>query len=143
MRSGARAQKEWLFEDAAAASKAVMDGRYEQVALIGKSLGTLAMGHLLSMEKFPDQTKGVWLTPVLSDSDLRRRLEAASVPSLLVIGTNDHYYDAAFLGGLRTKRATLVMEVDGADHSLEVEGDVIASIDVLKRVVDAVRRFIS
>lgn len=143
MGSGGQMQKDWLFGDSAAALEAAMDSRYEKLTLMGKSLGTLAMGHLLSALKLPDRSRCVWLTPVLSDSSLRHQLATASLPSLLVIGTNDHYYDQAFLEELRTKESIHVMEIDGADHILETKAGALDSIDVLKRVAETTMRFIS
>lgn len=141
--SDGRARKDWLFDDAVAATKAAMGARYEQVTFVGKSLGTLAMGHLLSTQKFPDRTKAAWLTPVLSDPDLRRQLEAVRLPSLLVIGAKDHYYDEAFLRRLRANKAVEIQVIRGADHSIETEEGVLASIDNLRLVMNLFQRFVS
>ena len=50
--------------------------RYERVVLIGKSLGTLAMGHLLTMADPPPNVGAVWLTPLLSNERLRQQISA-------------------------------------------------------------------
>lgn len=59
---------QWLFTDAAACSAALTQYTYEQVTLIGKSIGTLAMGHLLTTE--PRLAQAVWLTPLLRNDRL-------------------------------------------------------------------------
>ena len=141
MAANDQAQKTWLFDDASAAFQVVMSRKYERVTIVGKSLGTLAMGHLLTTQKFPESAKAVWLTPVLNDNDLRGQLEAIRLPSLLVIGSKDHYYDEAFLKRLRAKKTVEVQVIEGADHILETKEGVIASVDTLKMVTESVRRF--
>lgn len=143
MASDERGQKAWLFEDATAACRSAMKHGYERVTVVGKSLGTLAMGRLFSTEGFPDKTGAVWLTPVLSDPDLRNHLEATHVPSLLLIGTNDPYYDEGFIRRLRKNPAFEIEIVDGADHSLETRDGVLPSIDILKGAMKTVQGFIA
>lgn len=136
-------QRAWLFDDAVAAANAVMGDQYERVTVIAKSLGTLALGHLLATKGVPDEAKMVWLTPVLSDTDLRNQLEHTRSPSLLVIGTNDHFYDGRFVERLRRNKAIEALEIEGADHILETSEGVVASIDILRRVTETVQRFVS
>jgi predicted alpha/beta-hydrolase family hydrolase len=63
----------WLLEDTTAAWRAGLGRRaYERVVLIGKSLGTLAMGHLLTMADPPLNVGAVWLTPMLAEERLRQ-----------------------------------------------------------------------
>lgn len=141
--AGDEEQRAWLFDDVDAATKAVMDNRYERVTVIAKSLGTLALGHLLASKRVPDEAKLVWLTPVLSDPGLRSHLEGTRAPSLVVIGTNDHFYDRQFIEQLRRNEAIETLEIEGADHMLETSRSVVASVDILKCVIEAVQRFVS
>lgn len=138
-----RERKNWLLEDAVAAMKAAMVDQYERVTIVAKSLGTLALAHLLSTKLVPNEARSVWLTPVLSDTDLRGQLEATRAPSLLVIGSHDLYYDEVFVGQLRRNEAIETLVIEGGDHLLETRQGVVASIDVLKRVMEAVQRFVS
>jgi predicted alpha/beta-hydrolase family hydrolase len=57
----------WILADTTAAWRAGLSQRtYERVVLIGKSLGTLAMGHLLTLADLPPNVGAVWLTPLLA-----------------------------------------------------------------------------
>ena len=67
---------ERLYADTTAAWRAGLGQRsYERVALIGKSLGTLAMGHLLTAEPVSIPVRSVWLTPLLSIPRLREQIK--------------------------------------------------------------------
>ena len=136
-------QRDWLFDDVVAATRSVTETRYERVTLIGKSMGTLALGHVLMTEKIPDRRKAVWLTPVLDDPALRRQLEESNLPSLIVIGSKDHYYDGSFLARLQNKKSFEVEVIRGADHVLETDEGTLVSIDIMKQVMSSFQRFIS
>lgn len=138
-----REQRSWLLEDAVAAMEAAMVQQYERVTLVAKSLGTIALGHLVSSGLVPNETRAVWLTPVLSDPELRNQLETTRTPSLLVIGTLDHYYDEVFLSQLARSEMVETQIVEGGDHLLEAKGSVVDSIGILKRVTEAVLRFVT
>jgi hypothetical protein len=81
---------------------------------------------------------GVWLTPLLREAQVLRAAGAAVAPTLLVGGSLDPTWDpdAAAASGQRT------LEVAGADHSLEVAGDVAASLDALWQVVTGIADFL-
>src|SRR5215216_647328 len=56
----------WFFEDVAAGCGAGLGQRpYSGVTLVGKSLGTLAMGYLMMEEARLSRARCVWLTPLL------------------------------------------------------------------------------
>ncbi len=83
----------WLLEDATAAWRAGLEQRtYERVVLVGKSLGTLAMGHLLTMADPPPNVGAVWLTPLFSKERLHQQIQQYGGPSLFVIGTADPHF---------------------------------------------------
>jgi predicted alpha/beta hydrolase family esterase len=136
-------RSEWLFEDSAAAFESAAKRRsYERITLIGKSLGTIAMGKILASGSATGDVRGVWMTPVLTDPDLRQAMEEAPNPSLVIIGSADHYYDASFLERLNKKAKTTVLALQGADHLLESDEGTIRSIDILKTVMESVQRFV-
>lgn len=133
---------EWLFEDSAAALRSAVKRRtYGRITLIGKSLGTIAMGKILASGAAAD-VRGVWMTPVLTNPDLRQVLKEARNPSLVIIGSADHYYDAPLLEQLRKKVSNKVLVLQGADHILESKEGTISSIDILKSVMESVQRFV-
>ena len=114
---------------------------YQEVTLIGKSLGTLAMAHLLEANDRLAGADCVWLTPVLADDRLRARIGQRRHHALFVIGTADPYYKASWLDEVRQATGGDAMVVEGADHSLELAGSVDRSLDVMEQLVRTLRAF--
>jgi hypothetical protein len=102
--------------------------------LVGKSLGTFAAA-LAADRSLP----AVWLTPLLTLAEVAEPLRRAAAPALLVGGTRDDLWDGQVAAGLPHE----VLEIPAADHSLEMDGDVVGSAAVLGRVVAAVDGFIA
>ncbi len=133
----------WLFADVTAAYRsAVAQGPYQQVTLVGKSLGTLAMGHLLITEGELPPAQAVWLTPLLWNDRLRAQIQQARPRSLFAIGTADPHYNEAYLAELQAATHGDAVVIDGANHSLEIEGDVMQSLRALEQVMRAVQAFL-
>lgn len=137
-----RERAERLSADVRGACAAGLKKReYRKITLIGKSLGTLAMGHLLEDPAF-SAAACIWSTPLLADEWLRAQIRKRQPRSLFIIGTADHFYSPALLAELvdATKGKALVLE--GAHHGLEIEGDIPGTLAALSRIVDAMREFI-
>ena len=134
-----------MLADATAAQRAGLAQRgYEDLRLIGKSLGTLAMGHLLTTEQIPTAaTQAVWLTPLLRQESLREQVRRHAGRSLFAIGTADPHYDPAYLEEMRAATGGEVVAVDGADHGLDVRGDAVASIQAVAQVIGALQDFLA
>ena len=80
----------------------------------------------------------IWLTPLLLRREVAESILAATAPTLLVGSLDDPTWD----GGIESDNSALeVLELDGLDHSLEVSGDPLASLDVLRDVISHVDRF--
>jgi predicted alpha/beta-hydrolase family hydrolase len=136
-------QVRWLFTDVSAASRAALAQRpYQQVTLVGKSLGTLALGYLLATESALREAQAIWLTPLLWNDLWRSQVQQARPRSLFASGTADPHYDPAHLAELQAATNGTVVLVEGANHSLEIEGDVRASLQALEQLVQAVQTFL-
>ena len=134
----------WLLADTTAAWRAGFSQRtYERVVLIGKSLGTLAMGHLLTMADPPPNVGAVWLTPLLADERLRQQISHYRGPSLFVIGTADPHFEPGVLEEMQVATTGEAVVVKNADHGMDIPGDPIASIRAVERVVEALGRFLT
>ena len=134
----------WLLADATAAWRAGLGQRpYERVVLIGKSLGTLAMGHLLTMADPPPNLGAVWLTPMLSVERLRQQISRYGGPSLFVIGTADPHFEPVVLEKMQVATTGEAVIVKNADHGMDIPGDPIASVRAVERVVEALGRFLA
>jgi predicted alpha/beta-hydrolase family hydrolase len=136
-------QESWLFADVTAACQAALVQRsYQQVMLIGKSLGTVAMSHLHATDARLTQSRDVWLTPVLRNDQVRAQIKDGP-NALVVIGTADPFYDSEYLAELRAMTRNKVVVVEGADHSMEINEDVWQSLQVIERVTRAIQAFVS
>ncbi len=109
--------------------------------LITKSLTSLA-AQISAAEGLP----AVWLTPLIADqgstvaAQVLSGLQAGTEPRLLVGGSDDPSWD----GGVASRLSNAeILELPGADHSLEVPDDVARSLDNLKRVVEGVGNFVA
>ena len=132
-------QERWFFTDVCAACHAALAQRsYRRITLIGKSMGTLAMGHLLTTEPALARAEAIWLTPLLTQDALRKQMRQHRGRALFAIGTADPFYDADALAELRAATGGDVVVVEDADHSLEIKDDVIRSVQALEQVMRAV-----
>ena len=121
-REGLRAQAERALDAAEGA---------EQVVVIGKSLGSAAAPLVTG--------PAVWLTPLLDREEITSALGSAAAPTLLVGSPADPTWGDGRVPG---NPALEVLELPGLDHSLQVSGEPLASLDVLRRVTERVRAFL-
>ena len=105
------------------------------VAVIGKSLGSAAAP--LVAER---GLAAVWLTPLLVRPEVARALAGSTAPALLVGSTADPTWAGGKLPG---GTAIEVLELEGLDHSLQVEGDPLASLEVLRQVTERIGAFLA
>jgi hypothetical protein len=134
----------WFQADVEAACQAGLAQRaYSRVTLVGKSIGTLAMGHLIQADARLVGAECVWLTPLLGSPQLRAQIDQVKPRSLFVIGTADRNYDVALLTEVRKATGGDSILVEGANHSLEIEGDVLRSVQAVEQMVAALERFLS
>jgi pimeloyl-ACP methyl ester carboxylesterase len=136
-------QERWLLADVTAASRAVLTQRtLQQVTVIGKSLGTLAMGYLLTSEPMFAHARAIWLTPLLRNDRLRAQLQSCAHRSLFLIGTADPHYNPTYLTEVQAAGQGETVVIDKADHSLEIPGNVLASLHIMEQVLRAIERFL-
>jgi predicted alpha/beta-hydrolase family hydrolase len=102
--------------------------------IVGKSLGSLACG-LAADRGLP----AAWLTPVMPLGHVPASLRRAKAPTLLVGGTADRLWDASAAASSGHE----VLEIPGADHSLELPGDPAGSVGVLREVTSRLDGFVA
>jgi hypothetical protein len=122
---------EWIVDRA---ESAVNAASATQVVMIGKSLGSAA-APLATKRALP----AVWLTPLLTRPEVIAALGGTDLPTLVIGSPADQTWGN---GELPDNEALEVMELDGLDHSLQVEGDPFASIDVLRDVTERISDFL-
>jgi hypothetical protein len=122
----------WMLDRAARALDSVSEAA--TVVVIGKSLGSAA-APLVAERGFA----AVWLTPLLIRPEVVSALDEASAPALLIGSVADPTWSD---GRQPEGDAIEVVELDGLDHSLQVPGDPLASIDVLRQVTERIGSFL-
>lgn len=113
--------------------------RPDRLTMLGKSRGTHALA-LACREPFdlPDDTRFIWLTPVWRADESWQAACNNTITSLHIVGLADDEYH------LPERHAAVqgeTVEVPGADHRLEVPGDVFATLDSWRTMADAIVRF--
>jgi hypothetical protein len=133
-----------LGQDITAACEAGLAQRaYEQITLVGKSIGTLAMGHLVTADARFRDAQCIWLTPLLTNGELRVQTTQGKQRGLFVLGTDDRYYDPTHLAEVVEATNGQSVVIEGADHSLEMAGDVVQSLRAMERVMRAIEAFLN
>jgi hypothetical protein len=128
---GDREPFEWMRERA---ERMLAATAADTVAVIGKSLGSAA-APLVAERGLP----AVWLTPLLVRPDVVSAVRASPAPALLVGSAADPTWsDGEQPGG----GSISVLEFEGLDHSLQVEGDPLASLGVLRQVTGRIGNFL-
>jgi hypothetical protein len=136
-------QMKWLFDDAESAYDAALDEVESRLEiLVGKSLGTIAIGHIL--DSFPESSayKVIWHTPLLLMPEVTQQIEKHKPESLFVIGTADPHYDEKVLANLVEATSGEAVAVDDANHAMEVPGGVSDSLWAMGRIIDNVEEFV-
>jgi hypothetical protein len=122
----------WQRTAAEAAFDAAGSGR---VLVIGKSLATLLAGSVADRD-----LPAVWLTPALTEAAVGEGLARTRRPTVVMGGSADDFWRRE---ALPDNPALESIELPGLDHSLQVPGDPLASIEPLGAVVRAVGRIAS
>ncbi len=105
-----------------------------KIALVGKSMGAFAAA-LAADRGLP----GIWLTPVLRDSEMADDLRRSTAPFLLVGGTADPSWDRELVRSLGRP----FHEAEGADHGMETDDDPVNSAEILRRTTIAMDEFVA
>lgn len=79
---------------------------------------------------------GIWLTPLLHNDEIAAGFAALQAPALLIGGTADESWDVS------AASRHDVLEIEGADHALQLPEDPAASVAALGRIVDRMDEFV-
>ena len=83
------------------------------------------------------------MTPLLTIDWLCSRIEQIHPRSLFVIGTDDKSYQPDILKRLEYHTGGRSLVLEGADHGLEIPGDIPGSLVVLNQIVQALQIFLN
>ncbi|MDT8307103.1 MAG: hypothetical protein RRC07_14320 [Anaerolineae bacterium] len=136
------ASRQWLLADVrAAVTQALAQGAYESVVVVGRSLGTLAMGDLLETGGLPATTRRVWQSPLFKDQRLSEQICRHRPRSLFITGTADAHYQSPLREQVREAVPREWLVLPDARHDLEIAGSIPRTLAVMEEVICATARF--
>lgn len=136
-------QSTWLDADARAILSFVRGlASSQSLVVVGKSIGTALMAHMVPQLTQQDTTRLVWLTPLLRGSSEFVRMQECHQASFLAIGTADPGYDADMVARFRAQGHTAQV-FEALDHGLEKPGSVSASIAALAALLIALEQWLT
>ena len=134
-------QGRWLAEDTQAAYQAGLAADdFRELILIGKSIGTLALASLVAGGV---EAPGIWLTPLLHQPRLVEAALQQKGPALFIGSSSDPTFDLAQMQRIQAAGKGEGLVIPGADHSLEIPGDVLASLEIMRQVVERILAFLN
>jgi alpha/beta superfamily hydrolase len=132
---------ETLAECGAALGQVLGRRAYSRVGIVGKSLGTILLVQLCTQGLVPDSAWVAHLTPPLGNPAFDAAFRETRQPAYIAIGTRDTFYDEAAVRAVAGMRPAYVRILDGADHGLDVSGDLAATLRVVGQVVEDTTAF--
>lgn len=136
-------KKEWIRADAITSVENILKKKeYKKIIIVCKSIGTIAGVETLSAIDKLQKAEVIWLTPLCHNEEIVNRLNSIENRSLIIIGTGDKCFVQQNLDKLKEKGNYEVMEIPDADHSLEIKGDTIRSVQVMKEILLGIQEFI-
>jgi pimeloyl-ACP methyl ester carboxylesterase len=130
----------WIAANADAALAAATES-HRLAALVGRSLGTIALAQIVSRGDWESRSvPTIWIAPLLHLPNVAEALATLASPAFVVGGTDDRAFDPAVVERARADGAEVVT-LEGAHHGLEV-ADPAASARLLADLLDRMREFV-
>jgi len=114
---------------------------YTGYILVGKSLGTIGLVYLLS-RLAGQKVAAIWLTPLLQQPRLVEAAANTSGPALFIAGSSDPIYDPQAMARIRQATGAESLIIQGADHSMQIPGDMTRSLFVMQKVMQGIADFL-
>jgi dienelactone hydrolase len=132
-----------LLSECKSAAQAAFGARdYPRLGLVGKSLGAAVVAQLCANEPEFSAARAGYLTPALGTPFFDPLFLETKQPSYVAVGTADRFYSPEALESLRGKKPFELALVEGADHSMNVPGDLTASTESVREVVEGLLAFL-
>ncbi|SCN05398.1 Uncharacterized protein BCINRASA_03382 [Bacillus wiedmannii] len=132
-----------MMDDINPVMKEVLKGeQYNHTMFLGKSLGTIPIANdVMKREEFL-QSKMILLTPLLTFESIFDSILHSSHEGLLVIGDNDHHYNANQMDQLYKTNLTIDV-VKNANHSVNVgEFETENSIEAIAKIIEKLKEVV-
>ncbi|MFS1515404.1 alpha/beta hydrolase [Bacillus sp. SCS-151] len=119
---------------------AIKNKTYSNCYVVAKSIGTIALSYLLENIMLKD-VKVVWLTPLLQRDDVFNKMVNSDNKGICIIGDKDSCFIVERFEKLKNNPNLILKVVEGGNHSLELDGEPIKSIEVLKHIISDIDEF--
>lgn len=133
-------EKDFTIEIQRTIDKAIENKKYKNIFVVAKSIGTIALSYLLHNKMLKD-AKTIWLTPLLQRDDVFKAMVTSENKGLCIIGDKDSCFIAERFEKLKNNRQLTFHLVEGGNHSLELDGLPIESVEILKGVLMEISNF--
>ena len=110
--------------------------KYEEILIIGKSIGTIVQIHMQKEFNKGINIRNIYLTPI------EKTFELGINKSLVITGTNDTWISKESISKIHNINDVKLVVIEGANHSLNINGDILKSIDVIKSVIKVEKEYI-
>jgi pimeloyl-ACP methyl ester carboxylesterase len=133
----------WLREDGQSILRAGQGQRnYNELVMIGKSIGTLILAELIIHGEIPKITSSIWLTPLLHLQHVLKAAKQLRGPALFIGGGQDPSYTQEGVAQLRELPEVMTLTIEGANHSLEFPGDLPRSLRAMEEILQGITDFL-
>lgn len=104
-------------------------GRWSRVTFVAKSRGTMFLSTMPADLVDCSYVEAIWVTPLLELAYVREGIVDKGWRSLLVAGGADPHHDAAAHDAVVAALGASSLVIDGANHGLVVDGDVVGTVE--------------
>ena len=133
-----------LIEDGKALLESGRQARsYSKLLLTGKSLGTLTMAFILSNDQDLLNAKTIWLTPLMHLPPVSQTALGLTGPAFVVGSDADPTFESEPVTKIQSKSNVTSHIIQHANHSLEIPGDPLRSLQILTQVMENLNSFLS
>jgi len=115
---------------------------YSDLILIGKSLGTLAMAFILSEDRDLLNVKTIWLTPLMHLTPVSQTALELTGPAFIAGSETDPTFESEPVTRIQSKSNVILHIIQHANHSLEIPGDPLRSLQILTLVIENLKSFL-
>ncbi len=122
-------------ECVAAVQHLLSERSYPRIGLAGKSIGASVAAHICKLESELAAARLVLFNPPFGHPFFDSTFMDSKQPAFLATGTADRFYNEAAIEALRASRVFELCVIDNADHSMDVVGNLEASLEAVKQVV--------
>ena len=143
-----------LVDARAALDAAVAQAKYTRITIVAQGMGTRALARLLvespdalghkdARDRTAKDVRTIWFSPPWKDTTVYDRMLLWKRPALHVIGMLDAHFSKQLQAYLAEKTKAHILAVPRVGQTLDVPGDVDASIASLKATLYATKRFLT